>query len=289
MGVYCHKLGVLAPNLGVLCEKRFNPPKWSQCIWDYSFFYGKGVVKNVKVLPFFFESSQVIRLLPDLQGHLFCFFGSRGQKPTFGSNQTTFGSNHATFGRNQTIIWEQPNHIWEESVQIFIKSPIIPSGMRLLPCLAGLLPDILHILGAKKNHLGGTCQRLGGHCHELGAIKPNVGAIKTHLGAIKTHLGAIKPHLGRVCQNYHKNPQKSQVVCDSSHACSISSQIVHTIWAQQKSIWEDSVDIWEQSKQTWEYTVDSWELSKHIWEETVIFGRDSSILGQFSHTYPRNM
>ncbi len=151
-GVYCHKLGVLAPNLGVLCEKRFNPPKWSQCIWD--FFFGRGMVKNVQVLPIYFESSQVIRLLPYLQGHLFCFFGSRGQKPTFGSNQITFGSNHATFGSNQTTIWEQPKQIWEESVQISKKSPIIPSGVRLLPCLAGLLRDISHNLGANKFHLG---------------------------------------------------------------------------------------------------------------------------------------
>jgi hypothetical protein len=107
--------------------------------------------KNVQVLPFFVEPSQVIRLLPDLQGHLFLFAGSRGQKPTFGSNQTTFGRNHATFVRNQTIIWEQSKYIWEESVKIFIKSPFIPSGLRLRPCLAGLLPDILHSLGAKKN------------------------------------------------------------------------------------------------------------------------------------------
>ena len=109
LGVYCHNLGVFAPNLGVLCQKRANLPKWSQCIWDYSFFFGRSLVKNVRVLPNIFESSQVFRLLPDLQGHLAFFYGSRGQKPKVGSNQTIIGrivsrvgSNQTTFGSNQT-------------------------------------------------------------------------------------------------------------------------------------------------------------------------------------------
>jgi len=144
LGAIAHNLGVIAPILGAICDKLFNPPKWSECLWDYSFFFGRSLFKNAQVLPFFVESSHV-------RGDHFFFGRSRGQKPTFGSNQNTFGRNHATFVCNQTTFWEQPKYFWEESVQIFKKLTFVLSGLRLRPCLAGLLPDIFPILGAKKN------------------------------------------------------------------------------------------------------------------------------------------
>ena len=81
LGVTVHKLGIFANALGVYCQKWSYLPKRSQCFWDYVFFFGRSMTKNVHVhiIPNVFEFSHVFRLLPNLQGHLKKFVG-RGDK-----------------------------------------------------------------------------------------------------------------------------------------------------------------------------------------------------------------
>jgi hypothetical protein len=138
--------------------------------------------KNVKFLPFCFDSSQAIRLLPDFQGHLFFLRGARGQKTPFGTNQSTVGSNHATFGRNHAIIWEQPNTIWEGSVQILSKITDHPKRYAISPIPCPSPPTYFQLSGRPKKIFGRNMSPSGRSMSQVGSNQNPLGSNQNTFG-----------------------------------------------------------------------------------------------------------
>ena len=146
------------------------------------------MAKNVHCIPNVFEFSHVIRLLPNLQGHLNFIFGARGQKPQALPCLTL--SSHMSFDFAQLFT--------HSSQSTFDSSPFLGGFKTTL--------GAFHLyLGAIKKYLGATKLNLGAMDPNLGKYNDDLGAIITFLGTHQNTSGRIPPRFGRIVSKHRSN------------------------------------------------------------------------------------